>query len=77
MYQTISQGNVAYPPPVAPAPLVIPPGTSTAMITILSRNFDESKATFKLYHTVDAALKKQLLDAMDETSLTSLKDRTT
>ena len=47
------------------------------MITILSRNFDESKATFKLYHTVDAALKKQLLDAMDETSLTSLKDRTT
>ena len=35
------------------------------------------KATFKLYHSVDAALKKQLLDATNETYLTSLKNRNT
>ena len=76
-YQTLSNGNVAYPPPVAPTPLVIPQETSAAMISELRRNYDDAKATFKLYHSVDAALKKQLLDATNETYLTSLKDRNT
>ena len=47
------------------------------MISELRRNYDDAKATFKLYHSVDAALKKQLLDATNETYLTSLKDRNT
>ena len=76
-YQTISNGNVAYLPPVAPAPLIIPQGTSAAMIAELRHNYDEDKATFKLYNAVDAALKKQILDATEATYITSLKDRTT
>ena len=59
-YATISNGNVAYPPPIAPAPLVIPQGTSAAMIAKLRHTYDDAKATFKLYHSVDAALKKQI-----------------
>ena len=76
-YQTISNGNVAYPPPVAPAPLIIPQGTSAAMIAELRRNHDDATAAFNKYNAVDAALKKQILDATDVTYITSLKDRTT
>ena len=76
-YATISNGNVAYPPPVAPAPLIIPQGTSAAMINEMRRNYDDAKSTFKLYHAVDAALKKQLIDATDVTYITAIKNRTT
>ena len=58
-YQTLSIGHVDHPPPIAPAPLVIPQGTTAAMIAELRRDHDESKTTFKLYHTVDAALKSR------------------
>ena len=76
-YQTLSIGHVDHPPPIAPAPLVIPQGTTAAMIAELRRDHDESKTTFKLYHTVDAALKKQILEATEETYLISLKDHNT
>ena len=60
-YQTISHGNVAYLPPVAPVPLVIPQEVTTAaMIAEMRRTHNKDKATFKLYNTVDAALKKLL-----------------
>ena len=47
------------------------------MIAELRRDHDESKTNFKLYHTVDAALKKQILEATEETYLISLKDHNT
>ena len=47
------------------------------MIAELCRNYDEEKATFKLYNAINAALKKQILDATKATYITSLKDRTT
>ena len=58
-YQTISHGNVAYLPPIAPVPIVIPQGTTAAMIAEMSCTYNDDKTTFKLYNTVDAALKKQ------------------
>ena len=47
------------------------------MIAELCRNYNEDKATFKLYNAINAALKKQILDATEATYITSLKDRTT
>ena len=44
------------------------------MIAELHCNYDEDKATFKLYNAIDAALKKQILDTTNETYITSLKD---
>ena len=47
------------------------------MIAELRRNHDDATAAFNKYNAIDAALKKQILDATEVTYITSLKNRTT
>ena len=69
-YQALSVGNADYPPPFAP--LVAPtfPANSTgAQISEARRTFDEEVRTFKIYHSVDAVLKQQLLSPIEDKSV--------
>ena len=75
-YMTLSVGNVDHPRPAPPAAIDIPAGATGAIISELRHQHTDARKTFSTYFATDAALKKQLLEATDETYVTSLKHRT-
>jgi hypothetical protein len=62
--------------PVFPGPLVIPAGTNAAMATVLRDAHHEEVRIFREAQGVEAALIKQIVEAVDSPYLTSLRDRT-
>ena len=61
-YQALSLGNIDHPPPAAPpAAPTFPQNSTEAQIYEARRTFYNIVRGFKLYHTLDAILKKQLL----------------
>ena len=77
-YQAQILGNVDHPPPAAPpsAP-TFPQNSTSAQISEAHRTFDDTVCGFKLYHTVDALLKQQLLTSIDDDYVKVHKNRNT
>jgi hypothetical protein len=65
-YSVISTGNVTYPPPAAPPPVLDIPAAgavapTAALLAEIHLQYTHAKKTFQKYYSVDAALKKLLL----------------
>ena len=66
-YQALSLGNIDHPPPAAPpAAPTFPQNSTEAQIYEARCTFYNIVRGFKLYHTLDAVLKQQLLTSIDE-----------
>ena len=77
-YQALSAGNADHPPPAAPPAAPTFPANSTgAQISEARRTFDDEVRSFKLYHSVDAVLKQQLLSSIDDKYVKVHKNRNT
>ena len=77
-YQALSLGNVNHPPPEAPLDAPISPQKSTdAHIYEARCAFDDTVHGFKIYHTVDAVLKQQLITSIDDNYVKGHKKRNT
>ena len=77
-YQSLSLGNVDHPPPEAPPVAPTFPQHSTGThIYEARRTFDDTVRGFKIYHTVDVVLKKQLLTSIDDKYVRVQKTRNT
>ena len=77
-YQSLSLGNVDHSllaaPPSAPT---FPQNSTSAQIYEARRTFDNKVRGFKLYHTIDALLKQQLLTSIDDDYVKVHKNRNT
>ena len=77
-YQALSLGNVNHPPPAAPpAASTFPQNSTGVQISEARRTFDDTVRGFKLYHTVEAVLKQQLLTYIDDKYFKVHKNRNT
>ncbi len=65
----------AFVRPVFPGPLVIPAGTTAGMSTVLREEHQEAIRIFREVQGVEAALIKQIVQAVDSPYLSSLRDR--
>ena len=77
-YQARSLVNVDHPPPAAPPSAPNFPQNSTgAQISEAHRTFNDTVRGLKIYHTVDAVLKQQLLTSIDDNYVKVHKNRNT
>ena len=74
-YTTISAD--AYVRPAMPAPLVIPPGSTQHQATRLREDWREAKDLFRETVDLENALKKQLIEAIDDEYLQELRNPVT
>ena len=77
-YQALILGNVNHPPLAAPpAAPMFPQNSTGAQISEVRRTFDDTVHGFKLYHTVDAVLKQQILTSKGDKYVKVHKNRNT
>ena len=69
--------NTPFVPPAHPGPLVIPPGTTGPMATVLREQHVENLRLFREVTGVEKALKQQILKAVEQQWLLAITDRHT
>jgi hypothetical protein len=76
-YTALSQNNIPFVAPVnPPAQPVHPEGSTAAQISEINRQHTENARIFRTYHNVDAALRNQLIAAVDDAYICSLSNAT-
>ena len=75
VYATLSQ--TPFPPPQNPGPIFIAPAGTAPVIAAAERLFNERARQHALYHAVDRALKRQLIEAVDRTFIKARENRVT
>lgn len=74
-YQIISTAGVPFVPPPNPgANPVIPANSTSAAIAEIRRQFTEASRIYRVYVNTDAALKKQVIAAVDDEFISVLKN---
>lgn len=76
-YMAISENQIDHARPDAPPlALVIPPGTTAALISEMRTAYEEQKSRHQLWTTVDTCLKQLLIAATDDRFLAGMKHAT-
>jgi hypothetical protein len=69
---------IIFTTPINPGDVpIVPANATTAQVQALLRNHKENLHLWKLYNNVDAALKQQLLNAVNQMYLQTLENRNT
>jgi hypothetical protein len=72
----LARAGTAFHRPIRPGPQPDhPAGTSGAQITANNRAYDRTLATYRTYKQVDAALRKQIIQAVEPTFYSDLRDK--